>query len=437
MKKALYLILLLALVISIVAACSSNNEGSNNNASGTSDNITNDKATNDKATTDKATTDKEIVKVEFFQYKPEAVATYDALITKFETANPGIDVVQTNVPESETVLKVRVAKGEVPDIISVGGDAQFARLAQNDVLADLTDYSALASVIEGYKTTLKLITGTEEVYAVPFAANANGIIYNKGEFEALGLTVPTTSDEMDNVLAVVKAAGKVPFHLTFKDAWTALPAWNVFAASLQPATFYADRIAGTTTFAAAHKDLTTQYLEFMQNGQLGDRFKDGYNEGNAAFAKGASVMYLQGVWAIPEILKANPDIKLGVFPYPVSNDKSKNLLVSGVDSLFALSATTKYPDEAKLFIDFLIQTENAQQYTNEQKSFSAINGVFQNEEFYSDLKPIFEEGRIADFPDHYINGMDLAIIVQELMARKDVDTALGKMDVEYDKLANR
>jgi len=77
------------------------------------------------------------------------------------------------------------------------------------------------------------------------------------------------------------------------------------------------------------------------------------------------------------------------------------------------------------------------QYTNEQKSFSAINGVFQNEEFYSDLKPIFEEGRIADFPDHYINGMDLAIIVQELMARKDVDTALGKMDVEYDKLANR
>ncbi|WP_424768519.1 ABC transporter substrate-binding protein [Paenibacillus sp. sgz302251] len=410
MKKALSLTLTLALTISIITACGSKDEGSSNN---------------------------EKVKIEFFQYKPEAVATYDALIGKFEAANPGIDVVQTNVPESATVLKTRVAKGDVPDIISTGGDAQFADLATNDILADLTDYAAQSSVIEGYKTTLKLITGSEELYGVPFAANANGIIYNKGEFEALGLSVPTTKDEMDNVLAVIKAAGKVPFHLTFKDAWTALPAWNVFAASLQPANFYADRAAKSTTFAAAHKDLMTQYLEFMQNGQPGDRFTDGYAEGNTAFAKGASVMYLQGVWAIPEILKANPEIKLGVFPYPVSNDKSKNLLVSGVDVLFAISATSKYPEEAKKFIDFMIQTENAQQYTNEQKSFSAIKGVFQNEESYSDLKPVFEEGRIADFPDHYINGMDLGIIVQELMQKKDIDAALKKMDEEYDKLATR
>lgn len=415
MKKALSLTLALALTVSIVTACGSK----------------------DKVTNDKASSEKGKVKVEFFQYKSEAVATYDALIAKFEAANPGIDVVQTNVPESATVLKTRVAKGDVPDIISTGGDAQFADLAKNDILADLTDYSVQSSVIEGYKTTLKLITGTEELYGVPFAANANGIIYNKGEFEALGLSVPTTKDEMDNVLATIKAAGKVPFHLTFKDAWTALPAWNVFTASLQPANFYADRVAGSTTFAAAHKDLMTQYLEFMQNGQPGDRFTDGYAEGNTAFAKGASMMYLQGVWAIPEILKANPDIKLGVFPYPVSNDKSKNLLVSGVDALFAISATSKYPEEAKKFIEFLIQTENAQQYTNEQKSFSAVEGVFQNEESYSDLKPVFEEGRVADFPDHYINGMDLGIILQEMMQKKDVNAALKKMDEDYDKLANR
>ncbi|KRE47833.1 ABC transporter substrate-binding protein [Paenibacillus sp. Soil522] len=410
MKKAFSLTLALALAVSIVTACGSKEEGSSSNGK---------------------------VKVEFFQYKSEAVATYDALIAKFEAANPGIDIVQTNVPESATVLKTRVAKGDVPDIISTGGDAQFADLALNDILADLTDYSVQSSVIEGYKTTLKLITGTDELYGVPFAANANGIIYNKGEFEALGLSVPTTKDEMDNVLAAIKAAGKVPFHLTFKDAWTALPAWNVFTASLQPADFYADRAAGSTTFAAAHKELMTQYLAFMQNGQPGDRFTDGYTEGNTAFAKGASVMYLQGVWSIPEILKANPEIKLGVFPYPVSNDKSKNLLVSGVDALFAISATSKHPEEAKKFIEFLIQTENAQQYTNEQKSFSAIEGVFQNEEYYSDLKPVFEEGRIADFPDHYINGMDLGIIVQELMQKKDIDAALKKMDEEYDKLANR
>ncbi|MOA52208.1 hypothetical protein D3C78_1754670 [compost metagenome] len=63
--------------------------------------------------------------------------------------------------------------------------------------------------------------------------------------------------------------------------------------------------------------------------------------------------------------------------------------------------------------------------------------MFQNDESYSDLKAIFEEGRVADFPDHYINGMDLGIIVQEMMQKKDIDAALKKMDEEYDKLATR
>lgn len=410
MKKALSITVAVALVASVLSACGAK-EADTGNA--------------------------KKVKVEFFQYKSEAVATYDALIAKFEAANPNIDIVQTNVPEAGTVLKTRVAKGEVPDIISVGGDAQFEDLAKNGVLADMTNYPGQANIIDGYKKTLQSVTGSDKLYGVPYAANANGIIYNKDEFKALGLTVPTTKDEMDKVIAAIKAAGKVPFHFAFKDAWTALPAWNVFAAGLQPANFYADRKAGKTTFAAGHKDMLKQYVDFMQNGQPGDRFADSYGDGNTKFAKGSSVMYLQGVWAIPEIVKANPNIKLGVFPYPLTNDKSKNLLVSGVDVLFALSAKSKAAEEAKKFIDFLMQAENAQKYIDEQKAFSTIKNIFQKEEAYSDLKAAFEEGRVADFPDHYINGMALDVIVQELMQKKNVDEALKKMDAEYDKLAKR
>ncbi|MRN51614.1 ABC transporter substrate-binding protein [Paenibacillus monticola] len=418
MKKPLSLALALLISISMLSACGSNKSS-------------------DSSTNGETTKSGEKVKVEFFQYKSEAVATYDKLIAKFETANPGIDVVQTNVPEAATVLKTRIAKGDVPDIISVGGDAQFEDLATNGVLADLTDYPGQANVIENYKKTLQAITGTEELYGVPFAANADGIIYNKDEFTALGLKVPTTKDEMDKVLETIKTAGKVPFYFAFKDAWTAVPAWNVFVADLQPASFFTDRKAGTTTFATAHKDLMNQYIEFMQNGQSGDRFTNGYNDGNAEFAKGSSVMYLQGVWAIPEILKANPDIKLGVFAYPLSNDTSKNYLVSGVDVLFSLSATSKVTAEATKFIDFMMEADNAQQYIDEQKSFSTINNIFQNDEVYSDLKPIFAEGRVADFPDHYINGMAVDVILQELMQKKNVDNALAEMDTQYDKMASR
>ncbi|ULO06622.1 extracellular solute-binding protein [Paenibacillus sp. 19GGS1-52] len=125
MKKPLSLALALLISISVLSACGSNKSS-------------------DSSTNGETTKSGEKVKVEFFQYKSEAVATYDKLIAKFEAANPGIDVVQTNVPEAATVLKTRIAKGDVPDIISVGGDAQFEDLATNGVLADLTDYPGQA-----------------------------------------------------------------------------------------------------------------------------------------------------------------------------------------------------------------------------------------------------------------------------------------------------
>jgi raffinose/stachyose/melibiose transport system substrate-binding protein len=380
-------------------------------------------------------------KVEFFQYKSEAVASFDKLIKEFEAANPSIDIVQTNVPDQGTVLKTRIAKKNIPDIIAVGGDAQYADLVKGDILVDLSKDALLKNVSPGYVNVMKTITiasnGDSKVYGIPYATNANGIIYNKDIFAKNGLKVPTTKKEMDNVFAVLKKNKVTPFYLTFKDAWTTLPAWNVFAAALQPANIYADRKANKTTFAKAHATLTKDYLAFMQNGQSGDRFSNGYGDGNIKFAKGASAMYLQGVWAIPEILKANPNIKLGVFPYPVSNDPKKNVLVSGVDLQFGIAKASKNQAAAKKFIAFLQGNKQASQYISEQNCFSALKGISSTNPIFADLKPAISEGRVADFPDHYINGVDLAAILQELMKKKNVTAALKKFDSEYDKKAVR
>jgi raffinose/stachyose/melibiose transport system substrate-binding protein len=287
------------------------------------------------------------------------------------------------------------------------------------------------------KNITKISNGDSNVYGIPYAANANGVIYNKDIFKKYGLSAPTTKKQMDHVLSVLNSKKVAPFFLTFKDAWTTLPAWNVFAASLQPDNFFVDRKANKTTFAKGHLALTNAYLKFMQNGQSTDRFSNGYGDGNIQFAKGKSAMYLQGVWAIPEILKANPKINLGVFPYPVSNDVNKNLLVSGVDLQFGIFKSSKAQSAAKKFIAFLQGNKQATQYIKEQNCFSAIKGVSSSNPIFAGLKPAISAGRVADFPDHYINGVDLAAILQELMKKKDVKAALKKFDTEYDKKAVR
>ncbi|MMZ64236.1 Multiple sugar-binding protein precursor [compost metagenome] len=147
-------------------------------------------------------------------------------------------------------------------------------------------------------------------------------------------------------------------------------------------------------------------------------------------------MYMQGVWAIPEIQKANPSIELGVFPFPASNDASKNKLISGIDTLLTISKDTKHKEEARKFVDFLLQQENVKQYITEQKAFPAVQGVTQDDATMAELKESFETGNLVDFSDHYIpSGMKTDVIIQEFLGKKDVDAYLNTLDKEWDKFA--
>lgn len=379
----------------------------------------------------------ERVKIEFFHYKSEAKDTFDKLIAKFEKENPNIDVVNVNPPDAETVLKTRVAKRDIPDIVAIGANSTFAELSKAGVFVDVTSASELDSIQSAYIDMLRDVTGLEKVYAIPYAANADGIIYNKAIFNELGLTVPKTWDELIAVAEKVKAAGKTPFYFTFKDAWTTLPAYNALAANTQGENFFDQLNDGKTTFQKGYKEATEKFVQLLEYGHK-DNFGKSYADGNVAFAKGESVMYLQGIWAIPEIRKANPDIELGVFPYPATNDPENTKLVSGVDLLLAISKTSKHPEEARKFVNFLLDPENAKFYLSEQNAFSAIKGITQDDPALDGLKESFEKGALVDFPDHYIPiAVGLEKLLQQLTHDKDVEKFLKNLDAEWEKVQGR
>lgn len=415
MKKTVSTVLSLVLIAGIFNGCSKKE---------VSDNTSNQ-------------TSKEKVKIEFFQYKPEAKETFEKIIQKFEAENPDIDVVQSNPPEASTVLRTRMAKQDIPDIVSVGGDVTYADLAKAGAFEDLTNSDELKKIYPQYAQMLKDISGLDKVYAIPYAVNANAVIYNKKLFNELGLTIPKTWDEFIAVAEKIKKAGKTPFYFTFKDSWTTLPSFNVLAAATQGDNFYSDVRAGKTTFTNSYKEAAQKFLKLVEYGQK-DNFGKGYVDGNIAFAKGESVMYLQGIWAIPEIKKANPDIELGVFPYPSTNDPSKNVVVSGVDLLLALSKTSKNPEAVKKFVNFLLREDVAKDYLAEQNAFSAIQGVVKEDKELEGLKENFEKGLIADFPDHYVpNSMALDRQLQQLVIDKNVDAFLKNLDNEWNKAQTR
>lgn len=406
MKKSISLVATVMIALSVLAGCGSKEASGGSNGK---------------------------VKIEFLEYKSEAKGTFSELAKKFEKENPNIDIVVTNPPDSVTVLKTRVAKRDLPDVIGMGGDVSYAEISKAGALKDVSKDSALNDIQPAYIDMLKDISKQDKVYGIPYAANANAVIYNKTIFKELGIEVPTTWEEFIAAAEKVKAAGKIPFYFTFKDAWTALPAYNVLAANTQGDDFFKKLDKGDTKFAEGHKEAAEKLLTLLEYGHK-DQNGKAYNDGNVAFAKGESAMYLQGIWAIPEIKKANPNIEVGVFPYPIGDSK----VVSGVDLLLAQSATTEHPKEAKKFIEFLLSDENMKEYLTQQNAFSAKTGIVQEAPELEGLKASFEKGAVVDFPDHYVpTAVALEKQLQVLTQKKDAKQYLKTLDTEWEKVANR
>ncbi|OIJ12064.1 ABC transporter substrate-binding protein [Anaerobacillus alkalilacustris] len=377
------------------------------------------------------------VNLEFFQFKQEAVGTFDTLIKKFEEENPNIKITQNNVPESDTVLMSRLTQNDLPEIMSINGNVTYGELARAGVLYDFTGNENVDRIIPSYFEMIGRITGSDQIHGLPHSANANTVLYNKTKFEELGLEIPTTWDELMEIAEKIEAAGETPFFSTYGEAWTVLPPWNALASNLHGDDFFDKLAAGETTFSERYREVSEKMLMLLDYTD-NDVFGSNYGLGNAAFANGESVMYMQGIWAIGQIKDANPDIEVGAFALPATNDPDANRLVSGVDILLTMSADAKHPEEAKKFIDFLLKEENMQFYIDQQKLFSAVEGVIQEDPTVIDLRPNFEEGRITSFADHYyFPGMGFDNLIQELLIKKDVDSFLQTLDNEYDKVKAR
>ncbi|MFA9463607.1 MAG: ABC transporter substrate-binding protein [Velocimicrobium sp.] len=353
--------------------------------------------------------------IELFSSKAENKEVLQELVDKFNTEHPDTKIVISAPPDAGTVLKTRLAKNDIPDIIALGGDNNYKEVQSAGVLADLSGEAFVGNVQESYLQMVYDVNANKEqvAYGIPYATNASGILYNVDKFNELGLSIPTTWDEFQDVIAKIEQAGEQPFELTYKDNWTGLCSWNSMAPDLQPDGFTDARLADTTTFAKTHQEIAEKYLDILSHAQE-DFMGTTYDDGNKAFANGDAVMMINGNWAISQFITSNPDFNVDMFAFPASNDSSKNYVTSGVDVLFCIGKDSKHIDVAKEFIAFMLEEENAKAYIDDQFAFSAVKGVEQENKTVAGVKEDIAEGKVANFPDHYYpSGFDLASLLSE------------------------
>lgn len=372
-------------------------------------------------------------KVEMVQYKPEAAAYFEQLEKEFNESQDRIELNIQSPNDAMTVLKTRFIREDVPDIIGIGGDINYAYFVDADMLMDLSDYEGTKSIKPSYMQISKQleIVPQEGIYGIPYVANAAGILYNKEIFEAHNWQIPTTYDELLALCDEIQAAGITPFYFGFKDTWTCLAPWNSIAGGLTPADICQRVNRGETTFYEPYKPVAEMMLELLKYGQ-DEPFAYGYNDACTAFARGESAMYTIGSYAVPQILSVNPDLQIDSFVMPMNNDPNKNILTSGVDLQFSVMKESKHKEAAYEVLDFLMQDTNVQKYISAQNAVPCKEGDFELPLMLEGMQEAIKAGKVTDYQDHfYPSEMAADAIIQTFLIDKNVDAFLNRFDKEW------
>ena len=86
------------------------------------------------------------IEVELLQYKPEAVAAFEAMEERFNATHDNIHLTIESPNEAVTVLKTRLIREDYPDIIGIGGDINYSNFLDANLFMDISDFEGVADI---------------------------------------------------------------------------------------------------------------------------------------------------------------------------------------------------------------------------------------------------------------------------------------------------
>lgn len=376
-----------------------------------------------------------VTEIEIVQYKPEAANYFKMVEKAFNETHDNIHLTINSPNDAAAILRTRFIREDYPDIVGIGGDIEYSYYVDAQILADVSNYKGLSDIKQVYRDideSLELVP-TDGTFAVPYMANAAGILYNKNLFEQNGWKIPTNWNELITLCEEIKKTDILPFYFGFKDTWSCLAPWNAIAVGLTETDTVKKVNKGETTFTKEYAETAEKYLSLLQYGPASP-FAYSYNDACTAFARGESAMYPIGSYAVPQILSVNPDMNIDSFVMPASDSSGSNTLNSGIDLQFCVTEACENKEAAYEVLDFLFKDENIQAYADAQNAIPCKEGNFKLASMLDGMKEYIEAGKMADFHDHYYpTEMSADALLQTFLIEKDVNGFLKTFDKNWQR----
>ncbi|ONI41435.1 hypothetical protein AN639_10880 [Candidatus Epulonipiscium fishelsonii] len=305
----------------------------------------------------------------------EAVEIYNDSQDNYELVIMPLD---GNAFERMTAL---YASGNTPTIMAMGQEAKEFQ----DKLLDLSAQPLLEQAQEGSYDLVTVENG--KVLGFPITVEAFGLLVNNKVVEDI---IPgfepsqiNSIEQLEEVFIKLEEAGKGAVHISPLD-------WSLGAHLTNK--FFAPQSENSEEAVALIESLKAGEVKLIENdifnGWL-DTFdmlmeynsaknsplSPTYEDGAIALGMNEVGVWFQGNWTLPMLQEVDPEINLGIMPYPISNDPSQygNSQISvGVPMYLSIDNENATPEQqagAIDFINWLFTSEVGQEYYVEKMKF--------------------------------------------------------------------
>lgn len=379
--------------------------------------------------------------VRFHLSKPEAIPYFRELVSEYNASQDDVEVVL----DTSMNLQAAFLRGNPPDLGLLNYNMEMARFVDRGALSDLSDMPEADRIVpEVQELVNQYASYPERTSVLPYSVMAASVIYNKEIFQEQGLEVPQTYDELIAVCDELMDAGITPFYSTFQDPWTVAQGWFDYTVGGQVdvAAFYEEMKSvgsgvGPDSPVSFEKTLggpAERMQELISRYTNEDAASKAYGDGNLAFAKGEAAMYLQGPWALGEIAKTSPDLDIGTFPLPMTDDPADLQVRVNIDLSAWIPEGSEHKDAAREFLSFLFRQDVMDQYNAAQLGYGTTVDaapvtdprIVGMRDYYDDAR--FYQGASQAIPltipaANYIQGIALGDAVEGTLSTLDGDWA--------------
>jgi multiple sugar transport system substrate-binding protein len=269
---------------------------------------------------------------------------FDNQVAEFEAANPGISVRGVQYQWLPATFAAKLASGTLPTVFTVPF-TDGRSLGNNGQLANLTKYAEAEPYYKDFNPAViaEGIDAKKQVIAIPTAAYAQALSYNRHLFSEAGLNPnkpPTTWAQLEaDAKQISQRTGKTGYsEMGASDntaGWILTTLTDALGGRME--TGIGAKAKATFDNPAAVQALNILHTMRWSDNSMGANFGLSWGTSNQAFAAGQIGMFISGSDVYTNMVQAdniNPSI-YGLAPIPTA--KTKNAGVLGGGTLAAVS----------------------------------------------------------------------------------------------------